>query len=339
MKVGVIGAGMIVHDLLSFAKEVAGMELSAICATPQELEKIQELAQKYDIERCYTDVDEMLQEDAIDTIYIGVPNHLHYQFTKQALLANKHVICEKPFTSNLTEAQELAALAKEKGKIVLEAVSTRFFPNVLKIKELLPSLGEIKIVSANFSQYSSRYDAFKNGVIQPAFNPEMSGGALMDLNIYNINLMVTLFGTTDKVDYQANIQKGIDTSGVLNLDYGTFKSVCIAAKDCKAPIVTSIQGDKGCIIIEDSANVVSGFKRFMNDSTEGEVFSENADKHRMYHEFVAFVDIIDQENFGAAQELMDVSLATMAIQTAARKKAGIIFPADHENESKKCSCK
>lgn len=328
MKVGLLGAGMIVHDLLSFAGEVASLELEAICATPAEAEVIEKLAEDNGIQNQYTDFDEMLKNPDIDTIYVGVPNHLHYTFTKKALLADKNVICEKPFTSNYQEATELADLAKERELIILEAVSTRFLPNVLKIKELLPTLGEIKIVSANYSQYSSRYDAFKQGVTQPAFDPEKSGGALMDLNIYNINLMVTLFGSTDKVSYQANIQKGIDTSGILNMDYGDFKAVCIAAKDCKAPIVTSIQGDKGCIVIEDSANIVAKFKLLMNDSSSEQVYELNQGKHRMYHEFEVFCDIIDNQKTAEAEKLMGVSLETMKIQTQARKTANVIFPTD-----------
>lgn len=328
MKVGLLGAGMIVHDLLSFVGEIKELELSAICATPDESEMIQALAEKYGIKKQYTDYDEMLGNPEIDTIYVGVPNHLHYVFTKKALMADKHVICEKPFTSNFVEALELADLAKERGLIVLEGVSTRFLPNVLRIKELLPELGEIKIVSANYSQYSSRYDAFKQGTIQPAFDSKKAGGALMDLNIYNINLMVTLFGGTDNVIYHANIQKEIDTSGVLTMDYDDFKAVCIAAKDCKAPIVTSIQGDKGCIVIEDSANVVAKFKLLMNDSSSEEVYELNQGKHRMFHEFVVFCDIIDNRKFAEADKLMKISLETMKIQTQARKTANVVFPSD-----------
>ncbi|MBO0452265.1 Gfo/Idh/MocA family protein [Candidatus Enterococcus murrayae] len=328
MKLGLLGAGMIVHDLLSFVGEIKELEIAAICATPAESARIETLAQEHGIKEQYTDYDEMLKNTEIDTIYVGVPNHLHYMFTKKALLADKHVICEKPFTANYQEAVELAELAKERELMVLEGVSTRFLPNVLKIKELLPTLGEIKIVSANYSQYSSRYDAFKQGNIQPAFDLEKAGGALMDLNIYNINLMVTLFGATDNVSYQANIQKGIDTSGILSMDYGDFKAVCIAAKDCKAPIVTSIQGDKGCIIIEDSANIVAKFKLLMNDSANEEVYELNQGKHRMYHEFVAFCDIIDNQKTSEADKLMQVSLETMKIQTQARRTVDVIFPSD-----------
>jgi len=336
MKVGIIGAGMIVNDFLRFAHEVEGMTLSALCATPDEKDKIEELCATNKIARAYTDVDEMLLDADVEVVYIGVPNHLHHAFCKKAILVGKHVICEKPFTSNDTELRELMELAKDKNVIIIEAMSTQYLPNTLKIKEQLADLGNIKIVSANYSQYSSRYDAFKAGNIMPAFNPEMSGGALMDLNIYNINLVVALFGKPKAVNYYANIEKGIDTSGILTLDYGSFKCVCIAAKDCKAPISTNIQGDKGCINITTPANNLDGYTVLMNDASAakqmaasgGTTFNYNDGKHRMYHEFVEFVKIIDNKDFARAEKMLDISLITMEIQTEARKKGGIVFPAD-----------
>ena len=235
MKVGIVGAGMIVHDFLTFAHEVTGMELVALCATPAEKEKIVEMCQANNIKAHYTNIDVMLEDSEVEVVYVAVPNHLHYEMCKKAILAGKHVICEKPFTSNLKELEELVALADTNKVIMVEAVSTQYLPNTLKIKELLPTLGQIKIVSANYSQYSSRYDAFKAGEVLPAFNPAMSGGALMDLNIYNINLVVALFGKPLNVNYEANIQRGIDTSGILTLDYDSFKYV-LELKIVKLPL-------------------------------------------------------------------------------------------------------
>ena len=335
MKLGIVGCGMIVHDLMRFIHEVNGVELEAIASIPQEFDKVKELAQENKIKNAYECYDDLLNDDNVEVVYLGVPNHLHYVMTKQALECGKNVICEKPFTSNYKELKELSILAKEKNLIIIEAMSTQYLPNVLKIKEKLPELGNIKIVSANYSQYSSRYDAFKEGIIQPAFDYTKSGGALMDLNIYNINLMVALFGAPNKVGYQANIEKGIDTSGILTLDYGTFKCVCIAAKDCKAPIMSTIQGDQGCVVIESPANFLNGFKVMMNKVKEktmenkgAELEDYNNGKHRMYHEFTKFVDVFDNKDTEFANKMLDISLITMDIQTKARKDAGIVFTAD-----------
>lgn len=334
MKVGIVGAGMIVHDFLTFAHEVTGMELVALCATPAEKEKIVEMCQANNIKAHYTNIDVMLEDSEVEVVYVAVPNHLHYEMCKKAILAGKHVICEKPFTSNLKELEELVALADTNKVIMVEAVSTQYLPNTLKIKELLPTLGQIMIVSANYSQYSSRYDAFKAGEVLPAFNPAMSGGALMDLNIYNINLVVALFGKPLNVNYEANIQRGIDTSGILTLDYDSFKCVCIGAKDCKAPVATNIQGDAGCITISTPANSLNGFKVLMNKGSakqmnnEGDEVSYNNDKHRMYHEFVEFVKMIDEKDFTRAKKMQEISLITIEIATKARQSAGIEFAAD-----------
>ncbi|GAA0318743.1 Gfo/Idh/MocA family oxidoreductase [Oceanobacillus oncorhynchi subsp. oncorhynchi] len=267
MKLGIVGAGGIVKTVLSFIGEIDEIVLKAISATTASEEMLKTLCTDYNIPNYYTDVNQMLQDKEIEVVYIAVPNHLHYLFTRKALKAGKHVICEKPFTSNLKEAKDLISLAEKLNLIILEGVNTRYLPNTLKIKEVLNKIGKIKIVSMNYSQYSSRYDAFREGNILPAFNPDMSGGALMDLNIYNINFAVFLFGEPKNLSYEANIEKGIDTSGILTLDYEDFKCVSIAAKDCKAPMMTTIQGDKGCIVIDSSLNLINNYKIIMNENS------------------------------------------------------------------------
>ncbi|MCI9094084.1 MAG: Gfo/Idh/MocA family oxidoreductase [Coprobacillus sp.] len=327
MKLGITGCGMIVHDLFNFIHDVEGVELEAMASIPAEYEKVQELAKANHVKKTYECYEDMLADNDVDVIYLGVPNHLHYAMCKQALEAGKHVICEKPFTSHIKELEELNQLAKEKELMLLEAISTQYLPNVLKIKEMLDEVGNVKILTANYSQYSSRYNAFKEGNILPAFDYTKSGGALMDLNIYNIHFMVALFGEPQKVQYQANIEKGIDTSGIMTLDYGSFKAVLIGAKDCKAPISTNIQGDKGCINITTPANNLRGFKLLRNDGTEEEM-NLQGDTHRMYYEFVEFVKIIENKDYQRVEEMMKKSLIAMTIATKARQSAGVVFTAD-----------
>lgn len=141
----------------------------------------------------------------------------------------------------MEEFEELAKLAQEKELLLMEAITNQYLANFTAIKEALSDIGDVKIVNINYSQYSSRYDAFKRGEIAPAFNPEMGGGALRDLNVYNIHLLVGLFGKPNRVEYLPNVERGVDTSGILVLDYGHFKAVAIGAKDCSAEIRSTIQ--------------------------------------------------------------------------------------------------
>lgn len=327
MKMAIAGAGMIVHDLFRFIHDIDGIELTAIASTPKSIEKVSNLADQNGIPSVYEDYDSLLEDPNTEVMYIGTPNNLHYEMVKKALNKGLHVICEKPFTSNIEELEELRDLAKEKNLILLEAISTQYLPNVLKMKELLEEVGQPKIVIANYSQYSSRYDRFKNGDVAPAFDPNKSGGALMDLNIYNIHLITSLFGAPKSVSYAANIEKGIDTSGIISLDYGDFKAVLIGAKDCKAPITTSIQGDKGAFIVNGPANALPGFKFVANDGTVTE-YDLQEGKHRMFFEFENFRDIIDNKDYDRADKMMEKSLTAMDVATKARKSGGVVFPAD-----------
>jgi predicted dehydrogenase len=328
MKLGIIGSGMIVKELLSITPLLKDLELKAICGTQRNEENMNQLKDKYNIKKVLFDYDELLSLD-LDAVYIGLPNNLHFEYSKRALEAGVNVVVEKPFTANYKEAVILSDLARKKKLFLFEAITNQYLPNYKKIKELIPALGNIKIVQCNYSQYSSRYDKFKSGEVLPAFNPEFSGGALMDLNIYNIHYVVGLFGKPKNIEYYPNIERGIDTSGVLILDYEKFKCVCIGAKDCKAPIANNIQGDKGCIYQDTPANVCESFELLMNDGTSSKI-NENNYEHRMVNEFIQFLDMIKKNDLEGCYKRLEHSLIVAEVQTIARKKSGIVFTADKE---------
>uniref|UniRef100_UPI000AE3B000 hypothetical protein n=1 Tax=Clostridium sp. NkU-1 TaxID=1095009 RepID=UPI000AE3B000 len=181
----------------------------------------------------------------------------------------------------------------------------------------------------NYSQYSRRYDSFKEGLILPAFDPARSGGALMDINIYNIHYAAGLFGRPLKVEYFPNVERGIDTSGILILDYGTFKCTCVGAKDCKAPVANYIQGEKGVIHQDTPASICRSFEIIMNDDTKSFVNEDSFD-HRMINEFMEFQDMISGNDLEKCYQLLDHTLLVSEIQTTARRRGGIRFPADGE---------
>jgi predicted dehydrogenase len=328
MKLGIVGSGLIVRDFLTITPYLKETELTGICGTKRSEETIKELVSKYNIKNMFSSYEEMLNSE-VDTVYIALPNNLHFQFAKEALEAGKNIIVEKPFTSTYKEALILAELAKEKQLFILEAITTQYLPNYKKIKELLPTIGNIKIVQCNYSQYSRRYDSFKEGNILPAFDPKSSGGALMDLNLYNIHYVVGLFGRPKNVEYYPNVERGIDTSGILILDYDTFKCTCVGAKDCKAPIANNIQGDKGCIHQNTPAGVCINFEVLMNDGSSS-LINENNYEHRMVNEFIEFEAMIKNNNLKECYEALETTLIVMEVLTTARNKGGIIFPADRE---------
>lgn len=326
MKLGIVGAGLIVNTLLEFIHEL-DIELVAICATPSSIDKLNKLKNEHGFKYVYTDIDELLKNEEIDTVYLGVNNQLHYLFGKKVLMADKHLIMEKPFTSNYQQALNLVSIARERNLMIFEAISTIHNPNFIEIKKLVNNLGEIKIVSVNYTQYSSRYDKFKNGEILPAFDVNKSGGALMDLNIYNIHFVLGLFGPPKDVHYIANIEKGIDTSGILTMEYDGFKVVSIAAKDCAAPYTNCIQGNLGCIYTNSPLYTLTDFNYQLNkqDSVHYNLAGKS---HRMKHEFVSFLDMFNNKDFTKMNEYLNHSLEVMKVISKAREDINLSFPDD-----------
>ena len=326
MKLGILGTGMIVQDFLT-AVDKLKIDYLAILGTERSRGRTEELAEKYKLNKIYFNYDELLQDKNIDTIYVALPNFLHYQFAKKALEADKNVIVEKPGVTTLAEFNDLKNLVEEHDKILVEATTTYYLPAFAGIKSDLDKLGDIKIVSMNYSQYSHRYDAFKAGEVLPVFDPQKAGGAIMDINFYNISFVVGLFGKPDAVFYSANIERGIDTSGVLILDYGNFKAVCVGAKDCKAPTTSTIQGDNGNIIINIPANRIESYTLCDNDGNE-ELKIFTPDKHRMIYEFEKFIEMIDKHDVEKMNEMLAITESVAKILQQARDQVGIVFPND-----------
>lgn len=322
MKLGVAGTGMIVQ---TFAPHFAAWGASVAAVYGRAEEKAQAISAICG-GAVFTDYAEMLDQAPIDTVYIGLPNDLHYAYAKQALKAGKHVVLEKPITACIEEAEELAALARAHGLLLYEAVSTLYLPNYRRVRESLPRIGAVKVVTANYSQYSSRYDRFQTGDVAPAFDPAHAGGAFMDLGLYNMQYIMGIFGEPAAANYQANIERGIDTSGICALDYGSFKAVSIAAKDCGAPSRVVIQGTKGYILQNGPSNGCSPVLLHLNDGTE-ESFDENP-QLQWESEWQSFDQGISAHDAQGCYRMLEHSLAVSRVMTNARRAAGVRFPAD-----------
>ena len=325
MNIGILGTGSIARTMAAEFAKVPAFRCEAVCSRQQTTGEA--LAQQFGIPKVYTDYDAMLADPDIELVYIATPNSLHYAQTKAALLAGKNVLCEKPFVPTVAEADELIALAKEKHLFLFEAITTAHHPNYALVKQYLDDIGSLRIVSCTFCQYSSRYDAFCAGETPPVFDPACAGGALMDLNVYNISYIVGLFGEPNQVHYLPNMERGIDTSGILTMEYNSFKAVSMAAKDCGAPARYVIQGTKGYILQKSTANWCGGVTFHPNQGKE-EHFNLNGGRPRQAAEFHAFARAIESEDMELCSRMLDTSVAVSRVLTVARRSADIKFPCD-----------
>lgn len=321
MKIGTIGSGVIVDGFIQAAVLVEGVEF--IASYSRTLSKAQEFSNRYDMKYAYDSLEEMLKNSEIDTIYIASPNSLHYSQALLAIENNKNVIVEKPFTGTFKGAQELYDKALEKGVYIFEAICNIHMPHFEYIQSKLKTLGDIKIVQANYSQYSSRYDQLKEGIVTNVFNPEFSGGALADINIYNLHFAVKLFGEPQDIQYFANQhENGIDTSGILVLKYDDFVMELTGAKDSASYGFVLIQGDEGTISVPNGSN---GLEKVIVTRKDEEIEYNIQDKPRLYYQVETFQRILEEENYDTMIENLKHSLLVVELAEKARKTISLEF--------------
>ena len=324
IRLGTIGSGVIVHSVLDNVMKADGVALEAVYSRTKD--KAESLAKVYNAPKIYTDINALISDERVNTIYIATPNLLHYEQAKLALMAGKNVICEKPFTTKFSQAQELMNIARSKGLFLLEAAPTMSLPNFRLLREKLSLIGKIKLVMSNYSQYSSRYDAVLRGERPNIFNPEFAGGCLMDINFYNVLLNTALFGRPDNAEYYPNIYPGLaDTSGVFVMKYDGFVSTNAGAKDTWGINHFTIEGEKGFIYVDEPNGLKS--VRFVT-KTSDETFNLQPVNDRWHYEIEEMTRLMLNDDYESASSLLAVTLENVKVIETARKNAGIIFPGD-----------
>ena len=312
MRVAAVGAGKIVNELLETIADMEEITCVAIYVRPTSLQKGEALAEKFQIEKVYTDYQEMLDNREMDFVYVGVSNDVHFSFTKQALLSDINVILEKPFTCDFAETEELVSIAQERKLFLFEAIKNIYAPLLVRMQAAIPLIGDIKLVQGNFSQVSSRYLDYLNGNIHPAFDPNIYGGALYDLNVYNLHLIIYLFGEPCESQYLANKgHNGVDTSGSAYLKYPQLIATATAAKDVGGENYFMIQGDKGYIKSGGSPSVLP----FLETTINGEVktYQDEGYENSMQYEFRAFWKMWQEDDYAACEEKMEHTKRVMKL--------------------------
>lgn len=307
MNIGTIGTGQIVEKIITNIQKTRQLRCGAVYSRSRE--KGQAMAEKFGVPKVYTDLEEFMSDDEIDIIYIASPNSLHVTQARMALEHGRHVICEKPLAAKLAQAEELFALAKARGCMLLEAVTIAYAPNFKQLWSHLDEVGRVRLVLCSYSQYSSRYDLLRQGIVTNVFDPDFCGGALMDINYYNIYEVTALFGRPQKVTYYPNRYKnGVDTSGILVMTYPDFVCQCTGAKDTWGINSVQIQGEDGYIFVDGSTNASGPVRVVTRDRAQ--VYDVRDGQDQWYYEMQALDKIFASMDFAAAERLVQASLDT-----------------------------
>ena len=266
MRFGIIGTNFISNNFMDAAKHIKDFELIAVCSGKEENAK--KFAQKYGAKKVFTSWEEMARSGMIDAVYIATLNYLHCKQTLEFLDNDIHVLCEKPMASNIHEVKLMINKAIEKGVVLMEAMKPTLMPNFIAVKENLNNIGKIRRAIFNYGKYSSRYDAYREGIILNAFKPEMSNGSIMDIGVYSIFNAVTLFGMPKKVYGNAiMLESGVDGIGSIILSYDDKEVILMHSKITDTTLPSEIQGEDGTIVIDDinSPSKITLYDKYKNE--------------------------------------------------------------------------
>ncbi|MBO4283132.1 MAG: Gfo/Idh/MocA family oxidoreductase [Clostridia bacterium] len=321
--IGFVGTGKISRQFAAAVRATPGVLPRLVYSRERETGK--SYAKECGVAASTDSWEGFLSDPGVDAVYIATPNVFHFPQALDALRAGKHVLCEKPLTTDAARFDRLAAEAKARGLVLMEGMRILHDPVYRLIRRSLEQIGRIKHVELIYCQYSSRYDKFKEGVVLNAFDPSLSNAAVMDIGVYPVALSAALFGMADKITASSTfLYNHFEGAGSATLTYDGFDAVLTWSKIADATSPSVIAGENGSILIDR----LSGTTRvdFAPAGGRAETVPYVPSENNMIYEAADLRDAIrgtlDPEPF------LEISRKTVLTLDAIRRCAGIVFPLD-----------
>ena len=238
LRYGILSTSSIAPRFIAAVRACGKGEIVAVSS--RSLSKAQEKAALWNIPTAYGSHEELLRDEKVNIVYISNVNAQHYPWAKKALLAGKHVICEKPCTTSYAHTKALYELAQEKGLFFMEAQKMLFLPAVLEAKKRLSDLGKVTMIELSHS-FPGSYNGWM-------FDKEAGGGPLLSSGIYAVQLIHWLFGPITQIGGTASMEKGVEWQYILT--GRTEQGVLFSAKNSTRAVLDNtcrIFGEKGYI--------------------------------------------------------------------------------------------
>jgi glycerol-3-phosphate cytidylyltransferase len=289
LKMGCVGSGRIATRMIRESKYVSGVNFDYVFGRNEE--KLKEFSEKNDLKYYTTDYDEFLKQ--VDAVYIATPHLTHYEFIKKALLANKHVLCEKPMVLKSAEATELYKLAKDNNLILMEAIKTAFAPAFSRLISIAKSgaIGEIKDVDATFTKLITDETLRE-------FDKEQAGGSVTELATYPLIAIFKLLGSKyDSLDFFSYYgDKEVDQYTKIILKYNNAIATANIGIGAKKEGELIISGTKGYIYVPAPWWKTEYFE-IRHENTPPDKFFNRFDGDGLRYELVEFYkSIINKTN-------------------------------------------
>ncbi|MFC5503489.1 Gfo/Idh/MocA family protein [Lysinimonas soli] len=320
---GILGTGFISRAMTSDLL-LTGHTVTAVGSRSQA--GADAFAAQHGIATAHPSYEALVADPEVDVVYVGTPHPFHAANATLALEAGKHVLVEKAFTVNAGEAAAVVELAAAKGLVVLEAMWTRWMPHMVRIRELVAAgaLGEMRALIADHDQ---KLPTDPEHRLQ---NPELGGGALLDLGIYPISFAWDLFGAPSSVyALSTPTPTGVDGNDAIVLGYpGGQKAIIHTVLDAAGPNTAVIVGTEARIEIEGTWYMPTAFSLIEPDGTVRERFEQEVPGRGMQFQAEELERLVAAGQLAGTVLPPAQSVAIMGTLDEIRRQIGLRYPGE-----------
>ncbi len=320
---GILGTGGIARAFATALMETPGARLATVGS--RSVESAQKFGSEFGSPVAYGSYHALCNAPDVDIIYIGTPHPMHAENTSMALEGGKAVLCEKPFTMNLREAEQVVALARAKKLFLMEAMWTRFMPALAELQRIVATgeIGTPRQLHADFGFHATTDPAHRVN------NRELGGGALLDLGIYPLSIAAAILGPVQQVQALAAMSDtGVDAqTGFTTLHQGGAMSVCSCSLLAKTPNVLTVSGPLGRIRMDTmfhrsptlTVTLADGTSRVVDTPWQGNGY---------VHEALEATRCVREGLLESPGMTLDETLDLMRVLDTIRSQIGLRYPAD-----------
>ncbi len=318
---GILGTGNIAQQFARGLAELPDAQLVGVGS--RNLETAQAFATDFGAAHAHGSYDALAQDSEAEVVYIATPHTLHAENSLLCLGAGKAVLCEKPFALSAAQAQTVIDAARAEGLFLMEAMWTRFFPLFGTLRELVEAgrIGEPKLLHADFG--------FAGPVTQNRlFNPELGGGALLDVGVYPVSLASYLLGTPTEVSSHAHLGKtGVDEQNAIVLKHQNGALALLSSTIRAAtPQEAFIMGTEGNIRV--CAPWWQPEKLVLTDTNGEETFSSPLPHNGYAYEAAEVMRCLREGRLGSPLMPLAETLSIMQTLDTCRAQWGLRYPGD-----------
>ncbi|MCX5245544.1 Gfo/Idh/MocA family oxidoreductase [Streptomyces sp. NBC_00201] len=332
---GILATGGIAAAFTADLVDLPDAEVVAVASRTEASAKA--FAERFGIERAYGDWAALAEDADIDVVYVATPHSAHRAAAGLCLQAGRNVLCEKAFTLNAREAEELVALARGRGSFLMEAMWMYCNPLVRRLKDLVDdgAIGEVRSVQADFGLAGHLLPEARDGILPPSHrlrDPAQGGGSLLDLGVYPVSFAQLLLGEPADVAARATLsEEGVDlqTGALLSFDSGALASVHCSIVGGTATSA-SVTGSRGRIDIPYGFFFPDRFVLHRDGRDPEEFVADPADGARgsLRHEAREVMRALRAGETESPLVPLDGTLAVMRTLDAIRDRIGVRYPGE-----------